>query len=294
MTLPKPKVHWNTRLGTVGESEVKTRLAYFSIPTKYETDLGLDFYCELIEGDSPSIPFYVQAKGTEHFDDSWGSGIPKSTITYWLQQQSPVFLVVYDENAATCYWMSIEDHRYSLIEKMFTTDSNTIYIKVDRSNILERVKDTNDAFIRKIKEDLNSVGLFRGHPQFIGEEYVKRIPRLPRSDIELLRIRENIRANMYSLVQYCLAANDLETAESCCECLAELDKSHYNHFVWLAHISKALGKTEMARRSFEEALRICRADKNWPRASMEKIIASIEEEMQNLGANIGRESTSNN
>jgi len=282
MTLPKPKVPWKTRLGTVGESAIKAQLAYFSIPTKYQTDPGLDFYCELIEDDSPSIPFYVQAKGTEHFDNSWGTSIPKSTITYWLQQQFPVFLVVYDENATTCYWMSIEDHRYDLIGKMFTTDSDTIYVKVDRSNALKHGRDENDAFIRKVKEDLNSVKLFRGHPQFIGEEYVKRVPPRPRSDVELLRIKENIRANMYSLVQHCLATNDRKTAESYCKFLVRFDRSHYNHFVWLGNISKALGKTETARRSFKEALRICRADKKWPQDSMKEFIASIEEELQSL------------
>jgi hypothetical protein len=34
----KPRVPWTTRLGTIGEAQVKARLAYFSIPTKYETD----------------------------------------------------------------------------------------------------------------------------------------------------------------------------------------------------------------------------------------------------------------
>ena len=111
MALPKAQVPWNTRLGTVGESEVKARLAYFSIPTRYETDPGIDFYCELIENDSPSTPFYVQAKGTEHFDNGWGQSIAKSTITYWLQQEFPVFLIVYNENDGNCYWKSIEDNR---------------------------------------------------------------------------------------------------------------------------------------------------------------------------------------
>ena len=104
----KPKVPWTTRLGTIGEAQVKSRLAYFSIATKYETDPGIDFYCELLENDSPSLPFYVQAKGTEHFDDDWGQSIPKSTLVYWLHQPSPVFLMVYYEVQKLCHWMSIE------------------------------------------------------------------------------------------------------------------------------------------------------------------------------------------
>lgn len=216
MTLSKAQLPWNTRLGTVGESAVKSLLAYFSNPIKYEGDTGIDFYCELIENDSPSIPFYVQAKGTEHFDSSWGRGIPKSTITYWLRQQHPVFLIVYDDETASCYWMSIEDRRYSLIQKIFTTDSNTIHITCDRSNILEQGRDKNESFIAKVKEDSISIQLFRGHPRFIGEEYVKRIPSRPRSNLEVQQVRENVRAGLYSLVQHCLGTDDLEAAYAYC------------------------------------------------------------------------------
>lgn len=283
MALPQVKIPWETRLGTIGESAIKSRLAYFSNPTKYEEDAGIDFYCEMIEDDSPSIPFYVQAKGTRYFDNSWGAGIPKSTIFYWLQQQHPVFLIVYDDETKTCYWMSIENYRYSLIQKIFATDSKTVYIKMNRSNILQPLEDGNEAFIAKIKEDSNSVQLFRGRPQFIGEEYVKEIPPSPRSNVELHGIRETTRACLYSLVRYYQnEANDLETAYSCCQFLAEFDKSHYNHFVWLGQLAREFGDTEVAKESFEQALRICRADTNWPKESMERIIADIERMLQSL------------
>ena len=226
MTLPQALIPWETRLGTVGESAIKSRLAYFSNPTKYEEDVGIDFYCELIEDDSPSMPFYVQAKGTGHFDKTWGRGISKSTITYWLQQQHPVFLIVYDDKKKACYWMSVEDHRYSLIQKIFTADSRTIYVRMDTSNILEQSRDGNEAFIAKVKGDSNSVQLFRGRPQFVGEEYVKEIPLPPRSEAELHRIRESVRAGLYSLVRHHLTtAIDLETPYSYCQFLVEFDKS---------------------------------------------------------------------
>jgi hypothetical protein len=38
------KVPWETRLGDVAEAEIKSRLCYFSIQTKYERDVGIDFY----------------------------------------------------------------------------------------------------------------------------------------------------------------------------------------------------------------------------------------------------------
>jgi len=96
------KIPWETRLGDIGEDVIKSRLRYFAIPTKYERDVGIDFYCELLEKDSPSIPFYVQAKATEYFDKNWGASIKKRTTQYWLTRPFPVFLVVYDENNDEC------------------------------------------------------------------------------------------------------------------------------------------------------------------------------------------------
>jgi len=89
---------------------------------------------------------------------------------------------------------------------------------------------------------------------------------------------------MYSLIQHYLAAGDLETAEMYCSFLAESDKSHYNHFVWLGQISRVFRKTDVAKENFEKALRICQADENWPKDSMAKIIADIEKEIESLQA----------
>ncbi len=280
MALSKPIIPWDTRLGTVGESEIKARLALFSIPTKYETDPGLDFYCELIENDSPSIPFYVQAKGTRHFDNSWGVSIQKSTIVYWLQQVHPVFLIVYDEKNKECYWKSIEDDRYILFNKMFTTDSKTIYIKVTDSNFLKQ--DKNIQFVDKVRIDSDSIQLFRGRPQFIGAGYVKSVPPPPRTNHELKQIKENIRASMYSLIPFYIKNRELETARNCGEFLEKFDKSHYNHFVWLGFIYKVLGRTKDALKSYEMALKICKRDKIWPSDHMSNIIVSIENEIKNL------------
>ncbi|MHC3129331.1 MAG: DUF4365 domain-containing protein [Candidatus Bathyarchaeota archaeon] len=276
----KVQVPWEVRLGDVGELEIRKRLSYFSIPTKYYKDVGIDFYCELLEEDSPKMPFYVQAKGTEHFDNKWGASIKKSTILYWLLRPSPVFLIVYDENSGGCYWISIEDYRYKLFGKISKTSGNTIYLKMDKSNILETGRDKNAKFIRKIKEDLGSVKLFQGLPVFKGEGYVRLLPDPPRSKIEFLRTKENIRAGLYSLLIYFFfLQRDLENAYLLGEFLTRFDKSHYNHFVWFGQINKALGKKREARKSFETALRICERDPNWPRESMGHIIARIKEEI---------------
>ena len=232
------KYLWEARLGDIAEAEITKRLTYFSKVTKISKDVGIDFYCELLLNDSPSLPFYIQAKGTEHFDDSWGQNIKKSTIQYWLQQNFPVFLIVYDENDGNCYYMSIEENRYSLIEKLYDAKTNTVYFNLDRSYSLEVGKNRNEEFIKKIKEAYYSIELFRGHPTLIGNGYVKQIPKPPRSKIELIRIKENIRISLYSLVQYYMSKKALEDARLICEFLGEFDKWHYNHFFGLAKFTK--------------------------------------------------------
>ena len=76
------KFPWNQRKGYIAEEEIKKLLYYFSNPIKYDHDVGIDYYCELLENSSPTDSFYVQAKGTEHFDNDWGRSIKKSTIRY--------------------------------------------------------------------------------------------------------------------------------------------------------------------------------------------------------------------
>ena len=102
--IPNVKHPWEARLGDVAEAEITKGLSYFSKVTKISKDIGLDFYCELLVNDSPSLPFHIQAKGTEHFDCNWTGYIKKSTIHYWLQQSFPVFLIVFQtlESSAYC------------------------------------------------------------------------------------------------------------------------------------------------------------------------------------------------
>lgn len=277
----KVKVPWETRLGDVGESEIKSRLSNFSTVTKFGRDVGIDFYCELLQDDTPLMPFYIQAKATEYFDDNWCAGVKKSTILYWLQQPFPVFLVLYDEKTGECYWMSIEDLRYDLLEKIFRTGANTLSISMDRLHTLREGRGKNDEFIKKIKEDRVSIELFSGRPLFKGEGYVRLIPDPPRSKIELRRIRENIRGGLYSLLtHHFFKQGNLKKAYLLGEFLTKFDKWHYNHFVWFGQINKALGDKEEAKKHFEMALRICEKDKNWPRESMKHIIDQIKKDIQ--------------
>jgi hypothetical protein len=278
-----PKIPSNVTLGQRAEKEIAKRLLHFSVPNKVEFDSGIDFYCDLKSDDSPTILFGVQAKGTEHFDKKWDTSIDKSTVMYWLTRDFPVFLIVYDEPSDSCYWMSIEDKRYELLDKMKTT-SSTIYITVDRSHSLEDRKDANRDFIAKLIENVHSLEMYRGTPKPIGTGCVKRIPLPPRNQVELITTRESVRMGIYSLIQHYWGVNDLDIAYNCCEFLAKFDKSHYNHFAMLGEISSLKGDKQRAKEAFREALDICERDKNWPSESMKKIkeyikmrLASVEE-----------------
>lgn len=276
------KYTWEERLGAVAEAEITKGLSYFSKVTKITKDVGLDFYCELLENDSPSMPFHIQAKGTEHFDKNWTGLIKKTTIHYWLRQSFPVFLIVYDEKEDKCYWMSIEENRYNLIEKLNKTKSGRIQFKLDRSNLFEVKKNGNQEFIKKIKEDYYYIEMFHGHPLLIGDGYVKKLPHRPRTDFELRQTKENVRVSLYSLVLHYSALNSVEDVKLICDFLVEFDKSHYNHFMWLGEIYKKLGDKKSAKRYFDEALEICKRDKKWERESMSRIIALIKAEIASV------------
>lgn len=276
-----PKVPREQRLGHSAEDYVRARLSRFSNPTKLDPDIGIDFSCELLERDQPSISFYVQSKGTEDFDDNLGLAIKKSTVQYWLTRLFPVYLVVYDAKNNTCYWKSIEDIRYWLLDKM-KSESATIFVQLDRTHTLEEDEDQNEEFIKKVKDDFLFVQMWLGHAHLRGEGYVKTMPSPPRADIELARIKENARINLYVLVRHYFEVNDMQNAYAYLEFLTKFDKSHYNHFQWFGIVNQLLGNKDAARAAFSEALAICERDKTWPRESMESIKDMIKKQMENV------------
>jgi tetratricopeptide (TPR) repeat protein len=285
------KIPWSKQLGEIGESAIKSYLAYFSNPMKPTFDVGIDFFCEMIEEGSPSLKFFlVQAKGTQHFDEKWGRSFEKEIIDFWLKQPFPVYIIVYDEANKNCYWMSIEEHRENLMEKMKANDKRTVYLTIDRTNTLGAGK--NDEFVKRIKEDSVSISfrlnLIQGTPQFLGEGYVRGIPIIYLPDGLIANIRERIRISLNYLINNYLLKNDIPNAYNLCEFLTKFDRSHYDHFVMFGNICRTLGKTEEACSSYEQAIEICQRDKNWNKLkkpsdpSIEDIIASIRKEMKNL------------
>lgn len=277
-----PKVKWETRLGDVGESAIRKQLSYFSTVTKTERDVGIDFLCELVVENKPWAKYYVQAKGTEHFDAQWGSNVKKSTISYWLKQEDPVYLIVYDDKDGRSYWMSIEDHRYELFDRIMKSDtqSDSIYIRMDRSQILEDGKEKNELLRSKIISDKYSIQQFYGYPQMQGIGYIRVIPPPPRNVHELVMTKETIRKSLYSLIIHYLGKNDVETAYLCCEFLTKFDKGHYNHFEWFGLLNIVLRKPIEAKSALEEAIHIFEGDKNWPLEDKMLQIKRLREEIE--------------
>jgi hypothetical protein len=60
--LDNVKVPWNTRLSKVAEHVIASRLSRFSTINKYDMGVGIDYYCELVEKDSPTISFLYRRK----------------------------------------------------------------------------------------------------------------------------------------------------------------------------------------------------------------------------------------
>lgn len=186
----KPIVSESQRLGSSAESKIESRLKSFSTPAKPEPDIGIDFYCQLLEDGAASSRFFgVQAKGTKHFNEVWRRSFRRKTIELWLRLPFPVFLVVYDEDSQNCYWLSIVHNQNSLIEKL-QKGSRTISFKMDKSHILQKGKNRNDAFIKKIKEAQSLISLIYGRPQF-AEGYVRRLPIVYLSKGVVVNLREH-------------------------------------------------------------------------------------------------------
>jgi len=283
----EPKVPLSRRRGGSAEDEIKARLKYFSIPAKPELDIGLDLCCELLEEEKPTGKFFgVQAKGTESLDHlAWS--IKRTTLEYWLMQSFPVFLIVYDESADNCYWISIIQNLQDIVKKLAPA-SKTVSISINKSHILGKCGHQKDDFIREVKNATFLLDLFRGRPQ-LGEGYVRRgAPLAILSKGVVLNLNENIRTSLNFLINHYICTNKIHIAFFLCEFLTKFDTAHYDHFFKMGQIYRILGKKEEARKYFTKAIQMCKADPNWNRLkkpsdpSIEDIIKMIENEMKRL------------
>jgi hypothetical protein len=83
----KVKITKNQMRGRKGEHAIENRLASFSNIMHPEHDVGIDYFCELIEHGSLSGRYFcVQAKSTKSFGECWIGGIKKETLQSWLDR----------------------------------------------------------------------------------------------------------------------------------------------------------------------------------------------------------------
>lgn len=88
------------------------------IPVPQELDLGIDFICELMQGDYPTGKlFNIQCKGKEEgveSGDAISIQISVKTLNYWLLQRNPTFLIVVDRQNYIFHWFYPKDFLISL------------------------------------------------------------------------------------------------------------------------------------------------------------------------------------
>ncbi|AFZ02663.1 DUF4365 domain-containing protein [Calothrix sp. PCC 6303] len=88
------------------------------IPVPQDRDLGIDFICEIMQGEHPTGKlFNIQCKGKEEAKVEGNSitvSIKVTTLNYWLLQSNPTFLIVVDCQNGLFYWSFPQDFLSSL------------------------------------------------------------------------------------------------------------------------------------------------------------------------------------
>jgi len=279
-----PQIPEYRKRGRSGEYEIASLLSTISNIMSPDYDFGLDFYCELLEDNCPSGKFFwVQAKATQKFDETWSQYVEKKTINLWLAQFFPVFVLVFEQTSEKCYWLSVEEHRKEWIEKLGDS-TDTVHVTIDRKHVFQRNSEKKE-FIDRIKSDLILTNAIHGVPHMIGDGYVRSIPVLSLSESALSNVRHTVRIGFDYLINDSLIKDNLQGAYDLLKLLADFDTGHYDHFLILARVCRRLGRLGEARANYNIAIGICKDDPNWNKrkkpedASIEDIIESIEKEL---------------
>lgn len=267
--------------GGIGESATETVLKSFAqvfrpVPL---FEYSIDFYCRLIDKGKPLTPFWVEVKSSKCVKDDWRRSIKRETVIFWLEQLSPVFIVVYDISEDICYWVSVEDNREIWTEKI-ERNAKSISLKVKKSQTLNKANRINSDFIKKIVDDTIHVNIANGIPQviYLGGKGVTpnyaffAFPNLDLSENAQIAFRQKIRFSLNLLLrdQY---NKCLPEAYRLCKILTDFDKDHYEHFELLGDICVQLGKTDEAMTYYDCAIDIFRRDPNWDRNRVEGILS---------------------
>jgi hypothetical protein len=110
------------------------------IPVPQDRDLGIDFICEIMQGEHPTGKlFNIQCKGKEEAKVEGNSiivPIKVTTLNYWLLQSNPTFLIVVDCQNSVFYWSFPQDFLSSLNKNW--QHQQTVSIPVPIENCFEQ------------------------------------------------------------------------------------------------------------------------------------------------------------
>jgi hypothetical protein len=115
-----PKRTKSQRIGVSAADLLSSVFAEFCnvIPVPQERDLGIDFICEIMQGEHPTGKlFNIQCKGKEEAkveSNSITVSIKVATLNYWLLQPNPTLLIVVDCQNGLFYWSFPQEFLSSL------------------------------------------------------------------------------------------------------------------------------------------------------------------------------------
>lgn len=188
-----PKIPRFRRVGKSGEHQIAAILDDFANVAVPEYDVGLDFFCELLENNLPTGKcFWIQVKTTEKFNDHWTQHVDKKDVKIWLTRFFPVFIILYEKSSDIAYWASVEDNRRKWVSKL-DDQNKTVKVVIGRSQILKK-NDENLEFKKIVKRDIVLANAIQGVPHMIGDEgYIRTIPVLQLSNIARKNVRHRVR-----------------------------------------------------------------------------------------------------
>jgi hypothetical protein len=143
--IPIYKLPKRTNAQKIGESAADIFSATFTefcnvVPIPQSRDLGIDFYCELMEGEYPTgLLFNAQCKGKNKIDiknNFFTKEIKVTTINYWLKCPLPTILFIYDRQDKHFYWCFPQEF-VSLLSKDWQSQE-MISIPVEKSSKFSR------------------------------------------------------------------------------------------------------------------------------------------------------------
>ena len=277
--------------GGIGESATEMVLKLFSqvfrpVPL---FEYSIDFYCRLLDRGKPSNKtFWVEVKSTNSVNDKWKRSIKRETALFWLNQLAPVFIVVYDLSSDIIYWVSVEDNRKNWSSKL-EKNAKSITLKVVGSQVLNKKKDKNKEFAKKIQEDTIHVNAVNGIPEVIhvggkgspsGYSFFA-FPNIELSERARGAFQQKIRLSLNFLLRDACSRKVWSDAYQLAKILTIFDKSHYDHFELMGDICAVLGSPTEALNYYDQAIEMFRQDPNWDKNRTEGI-SSVSENIQRI------------